>query len=509
MKGKLKGKLKGSERDICWILYILKIRENNLNDKNIMKDGKTCFGVIIGTRAYFNSELARDVRKQLLKTIEDEGYTYVILPEDATPTGSSSIETREDGLKVSRQFREHRDEIDGIIVSLPNFGFEIGIINAISDADLRVPVLVQACDDENDKVDLDSRRDAFCGKISVCNNLYQYGIPFTDTTLHTYSIYSELLAKDLRRFAAICRVVNGLRHCRIGQIGTRPLGFNTCRASEKLLQRYGITVVPVDLSEILSAAEKVADDDPRLLEKCQHIAHYAKVPENYGEKLRLEAKFGVAVDAWIAANDVQAVAIQCWDSLEQNYGCAACVTMSMLSDKLIPAACETDLAGAVSMYALALASGQAPALLDWNNNFAEDRNKCVCTHCGNFPKSFVGNDDLKLGPLGVLGRTLGKVNTFGAVYAKVSEGPFTFFRLSTDDPKGCIKAYLGKGEITNDPYGMDGCIAVTKVDNLQRLMKYICKNGFEHHVAMCRTDVVDILDEAISTYLGWDLYVHE
>ncbi len=474
-----------------------------------MKDGKTCFGVIIGTRAYFNSELARDVRKQLLKTIEDEGYTYVILPEDATPTGSSSIETREDGLKVSRQFREHRDEIDGIIVSLPNFGFEIGIINAISDADLRVPVLVQACDDENDKVDLDSRRDAFCGKISVCNNLYQYGIPFTDTTLHTYSIYSELLAKDLHRFAAICRVVNGLRHCRIGQIGTRPLGFNTCRASEKLLQRYGITVVPVDLSEILSAAEKVADDDPRLLEKCQHIAHYAKVPENYREKLRLQAKFGVAVDAWIAANDVQAVAIQCWDSLEQNYGCAACVTMSMLSDKLIPAACETDLAGAVSMYALALASGQAPALLDWNNNFAEDRNKCVCTHCGNFPKSFVGNDDLKLGPLGVLGRTLGKVNTFGAVYAKVSEGPFTFFRLSTDDPKGCIKAYLGKGEITNDPYGMDGCIAVTKVDNLQRLMKYICKNGFEHHVAMCRTDVVDILDEAISTYLGWDLYVHE
>ena len=220
-----------------------------------MKDGKTCFGVIIGTRAYFNSELARDVRKQLLKTIEDEGYTYVILPEDATPTGSSSIETREDGLKVSRQFREHREEIDGIIVSLPNFGFEIGIINAISDADLRVPVLVQACDDENDKVDLDSRRDAFCGKISVCNNLYQYGIPFTDTTLHTYSIYSELLAKDLRRFAAICRVVNGLRHCRIGQIGTRPLGFNTCRASEKLLQRYGITVVPVDLSEILSAAD--------------------------------------------------------------------------------------------------------------------------------------------------------------------------------------------------------------------------------------------------------------
>ena len=241
-----------------------------------MKNGKTCFGVIIGTRAYFNSELARDVRKQLLKTIEDLGYEYVILPEDATPTGSSSIETREDGLKVSKQFREHRDEIDGIVVSLPNFGFEIGIINAISDADLHVPVMVQACDDENDKVDLDSRRDAFCGKISVCNNLYQYGIPFTDTTLHTYSIYSPLLAQDLKKFAAICRVVNGLRHCRIGQIGTRPLGFNTCRASEKLLQRTGITVVPADLSEILFAAQKISDDDPKL--KSQISNHTQKCP---------------------------------------------------------------------------------------------------------------------------------------------------------------------------------------------------------------------------------------
>ena len=475
-----------------------------------MNNGKKiCFGVIIGTRAYFNSELAKDVRKQLLKTIEEQGYEYVILPEDATPTGSSSIETREDGLKCSKLFRENRDRIDGIIVSLPNFGFEIGIINAIKDAELNVPVLVQACDDENDKVDLDSRRDAFCGKISVCNNLYQYGIPFTDTELHTYSIYSDSLVRDINKFAAICRVVKGLRHARIGQIGTRPLGFNTCRASEKLLQRCGITVVPVDLSEILYAAKKIEDNDPKFIEKCNSISIYAKVPDAYKEKLKLQAKFGVAVENWIDANEVDAVAIQCWDSLEQNYGCAACVTMGMLGDKLIPAACETDIAGAVSMYALTLASGGASALLDWNNNFAEDRNKCVCTHCGNFPKSFVNNDNLKLGPLGVLGRTLGKINTFGAVYAKVSEGDFTFFRISTDDPKGCIKSYLGEGKITNDPYGMDGCIAVTHVDNLQKLMKYICKNGFEHHVAMCRGNVKEILEEAIESYLGWDMYVHE
>ena len=469
---------------------------------------RMCFGIIIGTRAYFNSELAKDVRKQLLRTLADEGYDYVILPEDATPTGSSSIETREDGLKCAELFRQNRDRIDGIIVSLPNFGFEIGIINAISVADLNVPILVQACDDENDKVDLDSRRDAFCGKISVCNNLYQYGIPFTDTTLHTYSIYSELLAKDINKFAGICRVVNGLRHARIGAIGARPAGFQTVRASEKLLQKSGITVVPVDLSEILGAARKIEDTDVELLKKLEEIKCYAVVPKEYSDKLVLQAKFGVAVERWIEANQIDAVAVQCWDSLEQNYGCAACVTMSMLGEKLLPAACEVDIAGAVSMYALTLAAQGQSALLDWSNNFAEDRNKCVCTHCGNFPKSFVRND-LKLGTLGVLGRTLGKVNTFGAVYGKVTKGDFTFFRISTDDTKGTIKAYLGTGEITDDPYGMDGCIAVTKVDNLQILMKHICRNGFEHHVAMVRNDVKDILNEAIEGYLGWNLYVHE
>ena len=400
------------------------------------KNGKETFGLIIGTRAYFNSKLAIDVRETLCKELEKAGYGYVILDVAQTLT-DGAMETVEDGKKCAMLFREHRDRIDGIIVSLPNFGFEVGIINAIARAELNVPVLVQACDDENDKVDLDSRRDAFCGKISVCNNLYQYGIPFTDTTLHTYSIHSELLMKDIDRFAAVCRVVNKLSHSRIGQIGTRPLGFNTCRASEKLLQASGITVVPVDLSEILFNAQRIDENAAALKAKVEEIAHYAAIPAAYREKVAKQARFGLAVEEWLAANECDAAAIQCWDSLEQNYGCAACVTMSMLGEKLLPCACEADLAGAVSMYALTLASGRSSALLDWNNNFAEDRNKCVCTHCGNFPKSFVQNE-ISLGTLGVLGRTLGKVNTFGAVYGKCTEGDFTFFRISTDDTLGCI-----------------------------------------------------------------------
>ncbi|MBQ9202224.1 MAG: fucose isomerase [Bacteroidales bacterium] len=463
------------------------------------------FGIIIGTRNYFNSALAVDVRASLLQLLKKAGHDYVILDESETPT-QGSMETREDGIKCARLFRANRDRIDGIIICLPNFGFEIGIINALDLAELKVPILVQACDDENDKVDLDHRRDAFCGKLSVCNNLYQYNIPFTLTTLHTCDIDSPEFAADLDFFAGVCRVVRGLQHARIGAIGTRPMGFQTCRASEKILQASGITVVPVDMSEIMADAAKVSDQEAKA--KMEAIKAYAHVPAQYEEKLKIQAKFGVAVERWIAANEVDATAIQCWDSLEKNYGCAPCITMSMLSEQLVPSACETDIAGAVSMYVLSLASGQPAALLDWNNNFAKERNKCVCTHCGNFPKGFA-NAPLELGTLGVLGRQLGSVKTFGAVKTKVSEGDFSFFRISTDDNYGCIKAYLGEGEITNEPYGMDGCIAVTKVNNLQQLMRHICKNGYEHHVAMCRTHVADIIEEAVDTYLDWDLYRHE
>lgn len=473
-----------------------------------MKNKKMTFGIILATRSYFNSALAKDVRETLTRVLTENNYDYVILNEEDTPTGSGSMETREDGVKCAELFKKNRERIDGIIVTLPNFGFEIGVITAIQQANLNVPILVQACDDENDKVDLDNRRDAFCGKLSVCNNLYQYGIPFTDTTLHTYSIHSPLLLEDIHRFAAICRVVNSIRGARIGAIGARPAGFQTVRASEKILQRTGITVVPVDLSEIIGMADAIADDDTKLLSRVKDIHGYAMVPGGYEKKLLKQAKFGLAVERWIDANDIDAVAIQCWDSLQVNYGCAACVTMSMLGEKLIPSACEVDIAGAISMYMLTLASQNASALADWNNNFAEDRNKCVCTHCGNFPKSFVGSN-VELGNLGVLSRTMGTENTFGAVKGKVAAGPFTYFRISTDDPKGIIKSYLGEGQLTNDPYGMDGCIAVTQVPNLQKLMKYMCKNGFEHHVAMCRGNVQDIILEAIETYLGWEVYTHE
>ncbi len=470
-----------------------------------METQKQSFGVIIATRNIFNSELAVKARKEVLAKLEELGFDYVILPSSETPTGN--VEGYEDAKKCAELFKKEADRIDGIVVVLPNFGDELGVVNSIAMSGLNVPVLVQACDDDNDKVDVKNRRDAFCGKLSVCNNLYQYGIKFTNTLFHTYDVDSAEFTTDLMRFAGICRVVKGLRNLRVGAIGTRPIGFQTMRFSEKLLQDSGITVVPVDMSEIIAAAENIKEDSNDVKDKIESIKNYGSCKMLNKGQINRQARFGLAVERWIEENDIQTSAIQCWESIEKNYGCAACVTMSMMGEKLMPSACEVDVAGAISMYALALAAQTPSALLDWNNNFGKDRNKVVCTHCSNYPKSFF-NNDIEIGSLDILGTVLGQEDTFGAVKGKVAPGDMTYFRISTDDRHGVIKSYLGEGRITDDPYKMDGGIAVCEIPDLQVLMNFMVKEGFEHHVGMVRGNVSEILDEAIGNYMGWDIYTH-
>jgi L-fucose isomerase-like protein len=474
-----------------------------------MRKQQLTYGLIVGSRGFFSPELARQGRAQLLAQLEKQGHRAVILPAEATPTGA--IETTADARKCAELFDQHRREVDGVIISLPNFGDELGVVNTLHFARLGVPVLVQACDDELDKLDTLHRRDSFCGKLSVCNNLYQYGIPFTDTSTHTVALNSPAFARDLEFFAGVCRVAGSLRNARIGAIGARPAAFQTVRASEKLLQASGITVIPVDLSEIIGAASKMDTATPRAKQKLEAMRAYGKVPEGI---LELDIKFDrnlrlyLAVEDWMQENMIDAAGFQCWTSIQQNYGCASCLTMSMMGEELIPCACEVDVVGALSMFVLMQASGNPSALIDWNNNYGNDLNKCVAQHCSNYPKSFIGQQ-VEISTLDVLGNALGADLCFGAVKGKASPGPMTYLRLSTDDRYGLIKGFLGEGEFTADPFNMSGGIAVCQIPNLQKLLKFMCKNGFEHHGAMVRSHCARIIEEALTTYLKWDIYQHE
>jgi L-fucose isomerase-like protein len=460
--------------------------------------------VIVGNRNFFPDHLCVSGRQEVLEVLEREGIRAVIPPKEATNCGA--VETLAEARLCAEHFKRHRDEIDGVLVTLPNFGDERAIANAIRFAGLDVPVLLQAFGDSAARMTIRDRRDSFCGKMSAANNLRQYGIKYSLTRRHTVHPQSEEFRADLQRFGSICRIVKGLRRARVGAIGARPAAFNTVRFSEKLLEASGISVETLDLSELLGWANAMGDDDPRVMDKLAEIRAYTRVDGVPEAALMKMAKLGVGIDRWMKDNALEATAIQCWTALEELYGVVPCMVMSMLSNKLMPSACETDIAGMVGMYALTLASGKPSAILDWNNNYGEDPNKGVVFHCSNLPRAFLGEHRMDYQE--IIAGTVGKENTYGTLVGRVPAGPFTYCRVSTDDLSGQVRSYCGEGRFTDDAMTTFGGFGVVEIPEMQKLLQYICENGYEHHVAANLSRVSDSIAEAFSKYMGWSVYQH-
>jgi L-fucose isomerase-like protein len=463
------------------------------------------FGLIIGNRGFFPDHLAASGRKDMIAVLEAAGHKVVAVGIEDTKFGA--IETREEARKCAALFQEHRHAIDGVIVSLPNFGDERAVADTLRLANLSVPVLIQATPDTPGRMLISDRRDSFCGKMSVCNNLTQYGIPYSLTTLHTEAPDSPAFAKDLTWFAGVCRVAKGLRRLRIGAIGARPSAFNTVRYSEKLLEASGISVETVDLFEIMGRIEKMKDDDPAAQAKLAAIKSYVATNGTPDSALLKMAKLGAVIDQWMKQTDVTISAIQCWTAMEEFFGVVPCTVMSMMSDNLLSSACEVDIAGVVGMHALALASETPSALLDWNNNYGDDPDKAVCFHCSNLPKHFFR--EVRMDFQQIIAGTVGKENTYGTCVGLVKSGAMSYARFSTNDRKGTISGYVGEGSFTDDPLLTFGGAGVVHIPHMQKLLRFICENGFEHHVAANFSSTAGMVKEATSRYLGWDVYTHE
>ncbi len=469
-----------------------------------MNKSSSTLGVIIGNRDFFPDQLVAEAREDIQRVLGDHGVKPIMVSPEETKLGG--VETHADARKCADLFKRHREELDGVLVVLPNFGDEKGIADTLKMSQLELPVLIQACPDDLNKLDVARRRDAFCGKISVCNNLAQAGIPFSLTTKHVSRLDSESFGTDLARFMAVCRVVKGLKGVRLGAVGARPGAFNTVRYSEKLLERHGISVTTVDLSELLAAAGKLAEGDAAVKAKLGEIKEYAPAPGVPADRLLQMAKMGVVLGRWMDDNAIDATAIQCWTSVQQNLGCNVCTLMSMMSERFMPSACEVDVTGVLTMYAMQLAAGAPAAIVDWNNNYGDDDDKCALFHCGNWAKSFL--PDMKIANAPILGTTLGVENTYGALEGRTPASPLTYGRITTADADGCIRAYVGEGELTGDPLDTFGTRAVAHVPQLQTLLRLICTLGFEHHVVMTQSHSAAALSEAFETYLGWETYEH-
>jgi L-fucose isomerase-like protein len=471
-----------------------------------MSNGKrgVTFGVIVGNRGFFPDHLAKSGRIEILAALEQAGYGAVALGPNDSKHGA--VETRTESTLCAELFKKHRAEIDGIIVTLPNFGEERAIADALRLAGLNVPVLIQATPDTPGKMTITDRRDSFCGKMSACNNLAQYNIPYSLTTRHTEALDSDFFKRDLAWFAATCRVVRGLKNLRIGAIGARPAAFNTVRYSEKLLEGAGISVEPIDLSEILGRIARMADSAPAAQAKLEQIRKYVSTDQVPLEALVKMAKLGAVIDGWMAETQVTISAVQCWTSLEEYFGVVPCTVMSMMSENLMSSACEVDIVGVVGMHALQLASETPSALLDWNNNYGDDPNKAVCFHCSNLPKHFFRSTKMDFQQ--IIAGTVGRENTYGTCVGLVKSGPMSFARFSTNDKEGRIQGYVGEGEFTDDPLDTFGGAGVVHIPRLQELLRFICLHGFEHHVAANLAPVAGAVREATSRYLGWTVHQH-
>lgn len=461
---------------------------------------KTTFALCFGNRGSFPEKLIFSARKEITEFLNNLGHKTLMLDENATKYGA--VDTAADGRIYADFLEEHKGEFGGVILCLPNFGNETGAVSALQDCG--VPIFVHAYPDEINKMGFTERRDAFCGKFSVMDVFKQYGLPFTSFTPHVVHPSSEKFTDHIKTFDSVCRVVNGMRRMTVGAIGARTTAFKTVRFDELTLQKFGITTETLDLSEIIQRVENFDIKKVSYQAKADILKNYTSwkgVPDKSFSNL---VKLGVVLDEVIEEYQMDAIAIRCWIELQKQLKVSPCVLLSELNDRGIPAACELDVTNAVTMYALSLASGEPATLMDWNNNWGEEEDKCILFHCGPVPQSLMTAKGQVVDHQ-LLVKEVGIGCSFGCNVGRMAPNNITYSSAVTKDGK--LEFYLGEGKITEDviPEGYFGCAGVVQINNLQEHLKTIGYGGYRHHVSLTPGYVKQAIEEAFTVYLGYEV----
>jgi len=463
---------------------------------------KSRFALFLGNRGFFPSSLQVEARAELLGVLKALGHEVLMLDAEATRYGA--VETTQEGQIFANFLRQKQGKFDGVILSLPNFGDENGAVAALKEAG--VPIFVHAYPDEFDRMGPTLRRDAFCGKFSIMDVFYQHGLKFTALKPHAVSPSSERFVANLDYFDRLCHVVNGFRHLIVGAIGARTSAFKTVRFDEVALQRVGVTVETFDLSDIIARVKTVPVKGPVYQEKLEVLKDYTSwegVPDDALDNI---TRLGVVLDEIIAEHNMDAIAIRCWIELQQQLGISPCVLLGLLNNTGTIAACEVDVGNAVAMAALSFASGRPATVLDWNNNYGEDDDKCILFHCGPVPRDLM-IDKGRVSDHLILANAVGENHSFGCVVGRIASSDITFGSMMTDS--GRVKFYLGDGRFTEDtlPENFFGAAGVAEISGLQDVLLHVGMNGYRHHVGVTLGKFVEPIKEALEKYLDFDVTV--
>ncbi|HEY3783293.1 MAG TPA: hypothetical protein VGL56_19610 [Fimbriimonadaceae bacterium] len=462
----------------------------------------TKLGFIPANRGFFSSVLAAKMRRQSIEAMQNQGIEVVV--PDTNDTKVGCVENLKEAEFAARLFREKN--VDGIVIGAVNFGDEQSAATAVRKAGLNVPILIYGCQEEETLTMKTARRDSFCGLLSIGESLRQIGAPYSVAPRPILFPTDKAFADSLDWFVRVVRVVNGVKNARYGQIGARPEAFWTCRFDEKQLQRLGPTTVVLDLSEAFGACNRIANEDKEVLGIAQQIRDYANTGTVTEDAIIKSAKLELFLRRWKLENEIDAYAIQCWTSIQANYGVCSCTSMSRLGDEGTPSACEADILGTLSMHACQLASGSPAGLADWNNLHNDDDELCTVWHCGVFPKSFAKEKPV----LGVQEIIAGSgaaryEDSQGTVEFVAAEGPLTLSRV-TQDPDGSWKAMIAHGAIEDNIAKTFGSYGWARIPHLQKLYRNVLLQHFPHHVAITQGHVGNALWEAYGRYLGFQVY---
>lgn len=460
---------------------------------------KQTFALYFGNRGFFPESLIAGAREEMMKAVTDADFNYIIAPMDITRYGA--VETKKEGQTYSAWLKEHEGEYDGVIMSLPNFSDENGAIAALQDCG--TPILIQAYPDEIGKMDFEHRRDSYCGKFSICDVFHQYGLPYTIFAPHVVHPLTKEFAKNISDFAGVCRVVKGMKRFTIGVIGARTTKFKTVRFDEITLQKYGITCDTFDLSDLIFRVSKYADTDEKVVAKRNRLVNYTNCSLVPDDKMNTLAKVSVVLDDYIEQYDLDCITLRCWEELQPILGIAPCVLLSELNDRGIVASCEVDLCSAINMYSMQLATGKSTACLDWNNNYGDNPDKVILFHCGPVAQSLMENKGLvtdhKMFAKGCPGCG------WGSNEGRIAAFDMTYSNCKTEDGK--LTFYMDEGKFTGEPIEKEyfGCSGVAEIKDLQPKLIKLAKNGYRHHTAVGVGHIADILREAFTTYLDYDI----
>jgi len=358
-------------------------------------------------------------------------------------------------------------------------------------------VLLWGPRDEEPLADGFRLRDTQCGLFATGKVLRRFNVPYTYIVNSTLD--SEVFERGFKNFISAANVVKMFNRLRVLQIDTRPSGFWTMICNEgELLERFGIEVYPVTLIDIQNATleiEKGAGEE--LKNTVDFIKEKLDCREADEGAIKRVAALKIAIHNFAKNNGCSAVAIQCWNAMQDSIGIMPCLANSLLTDEGIPVACETDIHGAItSVMAQAAAMGKSvPFFADLTVRHTQNENGELLFHCGNFPVSLAAEGCKPK----FRSHFLFDSHAPGTQESEIRGGEISIARFDGDH--GEYSLFLGKAKGIKGPYTR-GTYVWVEVNDWPLWEEKLVKGPYVHHCVGIHGDVIPALYEACNYIPG-------